>query len=188
MAKHDDTSISHDAESCESIAGCKLYEHPAAFRHSGLRTELNTDGSTTTDLRPTFKDSSQPTTPRHAELREADDYMNGGLPHEFLGTPPPIASTEASAISRPSSIRQISAAPSVRGNGAIYSGNGTQTPPGRRSVQFARADSGDIAIPARWDVSDADGDPQGKGISLMSKLRALAITGGLNTHTEQKHG
>ncbi|OBT52063.1 hypothetical protein VE04_08911 [Pseudogymnoascus sp. 24MN13] len=179
MAKHDDTSISPMTRSPANLspAASSTNIPTAAFRQSGLRTELNTDGSTTTDLRPTFKDSSQPTTPRQAELREAEDYMNGGLPHESSGTPPPIASTEASAISRPSSIRQTSAAPSVRGNSAIYSG--TQTPPGRRSVQFARTDSADIAIPARWDVSDADGDPQGKGISLM-RIEY--------THTEQKHG
>ncbi|KFY40883.1 hypothetical protein V495_05204 [Pseudogymnoascus sp. VKM F-4514 (FW-929)] len=190
MAKHDDTSISPMTRSPATLSPSASSTNipTAAFRHSGLRTELNTDGSTTTDLRPTFKDTSQPTTPRQEVIREADDYMNGGLPHESSGTPPPVASTEASAISRPSSIRQTSAAPSIRGNGALHSGTGTQTPPGRRSVQFARTDSGgqDIAIPARWDVSDADGDPHGKGVSLMSKLRALAITGGLNTNTHTR--
>jgi phospholipase D1/2 len=99
----------------------------------------------------------------------------------------PIGVTQPPATSRPSSVKQTPAAASTRGNGTVHIVGGAQTPPGRRSVQFAREEPGqDILIPARWDVSEAEGDTPGKGVSLMSKLRALAITGGYNAHARSK--
>ncbi|KAI9719039.1 MAG: hypothetical protein M1812_003669 [Candelaria pacifica] len=73
--------------------------------------------------------------------------------------------------------------------GQKSSNAGTSTPPGRRSVQFARqtpwtaADSSAHARSSSWDV-DQDESPtrNRKGQSLFNKLRSLAGPGGLQTH------
>ncbi|KAI1875247.1 hypothetical protein JX265_004305 [Neoarthrinium moseri] len=121
------------------------------------------------------------------ESHEAYDYLNGGLPHADLspvsgsgngsrngspGLPP-------SAI--PTSPRRHFFARSS-GNGDISpSLDGASPAPGRRSVQFARADTvldpPSIHSHTRHDSWDADPSGRSRGERLMSKLKALTAAG-----------
>ncbi|KAI9740855.1 MAG: Phospholipase D1 [Claussenomyces sp. TS43310] len=114
---------------------------------------------------------------------EARDYMNGGLPHEV----PNVPWEDGILASRPSSRayagrKQVPTNASSVNQDGVTTMNGTSTPPGRRSVQFVRSD-----VPTEHhghkrrntlsteDVEDSSRDRRGG--SLMSKLKALTLSG-----------
>lgn len=123
---------------------------------------------------------------------EAVDYMNGGVPHDgprgILGKGPASGHApsppQKSVLKFPTTSRDATS--------PLAAGAGTSTPPGRRSVQFARPDFGTENSGHNrqdsWGMAE-DGETTGKdrrGQSLMSKLKALASTGGLQTHTRSQ--
>jgi phospholipase D1/2 len=136
--------------------------------------------------------------PRHTNgvNSEAGDYLNGGLPHQqpkaafnnAMGT-----HTPPTPPGPPLSQNPVAANSALYFNDAGTNGPGISTPPGRRSVQFAREEPsiepqshhrGDS-----WDADEGDmGDKDRKGRSLMSKLRALASSGSLQTHSRNNSG
>lgn len=119
---------------------------------------------------------------------EAFDYMNGGIPHSFSPTIgdkiSPISSIPAQ---KQSSLKYTTSFP--RDGSPLATG--TNTPPGRRSVQFARGDP-DAPFQGHsrddsWGMDDAEtGGKDQKRSSLMSKLKALASTSGLQTHSRNQ--
>jgi phospholipase D1/2 len=167
----------------------------SALRKSGLRTEISNNG---------LEDNLPPPSPIAMPIRrhtdgsniEARDYMNGGLPHTsasfgFSGvtSPGPLYQKSLPALPRkpvPSSDL------TNRPNDTVINGTGASTPPPRRSVQFARQGP-DYEPPGHvrqdsWDNEDSEAPNKGKGLSLMSKLMALATSGGLQTHTRSPSG
>lgn len=137
------------------------------IRTSNLRTELSPNDSSDNVHDPSLAPASGV---------EARDYMNGGLPHEIsspangngsAGSPGLKGNITRKQLSGPSSsLAQSDAGTPVAG---------TSTPPGRRSVQFVRHDTGgDSANHTRQNSFEDDADNTGKkGQSLMSKLKAL---------------
>ena len=125
---------------------------------------------------------------RLSELRsklaatEASDYINGGMTHNNGNSPSSLRSpTSANAPLRPSALKPAPAPASVHENTATAAG--TSTPPGRRSVQFAREPGVDYVDHAErqdsWGFDDAETPSKDRrGQSLMSKLKALATTSG----------
>ncbi|RDW60983.1 phospholipase-like protein D1 [Coleophoma cylindrospora] len=157
---------------------------PALVRPSGLRTELSADG--TSETTPNL---TQPSAISHKSI-EAQDYLNGGIPHQ---TPAPLAlNGSANGSESPrgkSALKPSPANPSLHDTPSAVPG--TSTPPVRRSVQFSRADP-DVE-PVNYTRQDSwlaeDAEASGKdrrGQSLMSKLKALATTGGLPSHTRSQ--
>ncbi|KAG9239623.1 phospholipase-like protein D1 [Amylocarpus encephaloides] len=147
----------------------------AAARQSGLRVVVgphDTLDGVDAPYPPSVMNGSATKSPI-----EAADYLNEGIPHEDTRPlPPPAIKT---------STLKTNSAPGE--NGSVLAG--TSTPPGRRSVQFARADPGiEGSGHGRHDswagvMEDGDTPERDKrGQSLMSKLKALASTGGLQTH------
>jgi phospholipase D1/2 len=165
-----------------------------APRKSGLRTELSNNGP---------EDIPPPTSPvvmpirRHTDGSniEARDYMNGGHPHNSPGvgftgiaSPGPIYQKSLPALPR----KPVPSSESVtRPSDAAINGTGASTPPPRRSVQFARQGADYEPSHVRqdsWDNEDGEAPNKGKGLSLMSKLMALATSGALQTHTRSGSG
>lgn len=157
-------------------------------RLSGLRTELSNNGTLEHSARAKAV---------HAPIRsltdgssiEAGDYMNGGLPHNGLS----VAFADGTKPPSTLGLKPEPGNTSVTTNDADTIGAGTSTPPGRRSVQFMRHSNGYEQSPlVRQDSLGADDteppNRSGKGLSLMSKLKALALTGGLQTHTRSQSG
>lgn len=152
----------------------------ATVRQSGLRVVVDPEeGSRTIE-------ASQPlsTIPNGASSSkspsEALDYMNGGIPHEN-------ARPNSSSAFKPSALKP----PPAPNDGAPLGPAGTLTPPARRSVQFVRSDEGlGHNRTGSWaGVMDEGGDTPGRdrrGQSLISKLKALASTGGLQTHSRSQ--
>jgi phospholipase D1/2 len=120
---------------------------------------------------------------------EAEDYINGGQPHEDLS---PVSALDNSIkqVRRPFPIPLEPVAkdgPPTSTEGVPNNGNNTpevSSPIGRRSVQFARNDM--VLEPhhghtrdGSWD--DPDGLGKSRTASFMSKLKALASTSGLQT-------
>ncbi|CAG8949797.1 hypothetical protein HYFRA_00004120 [Hymenoscyphus fraxineus] len=151
----------------------------APLRQSGLRKVADPDGgqrkieaSHPLSTIPNGSSSSRPPS-------EVQDYLNGGIPHENV-RPKSSSEFKQSALKAP----QL---PSNDG--------GTLTPPARRSVQFARSDYGSEGlgihnrtgswVGAMEDGSETPGRDK-RGQSLISKLKALATTGGLQTHSRNQ--
>ncbi|KAG9245280.1 phospholipase-like protein D1 [Calycina marina] len=126
-----------------------------------------------------------------ATYDDASDYMNAGVAHHDYSphtlnlpsfAPNSSLSRLPSAIKKPpphsNSFPRESPAP-----------GGTSTPPGRRSVQFRRSDRDIDAGSSKqddWGLEDG-GDTPGKesrGQYLMSKLKALASTGGTHSRSQ----
>jgi phospholipase D1/2 len=154
----------------------------AAVRPSGLRTALNAEAPPETSLDLQSTTSNFSASKAHIE---AADYMNGGNPHNGITPPSPNRSTIATYPQRQSALKQSIGPPSSYP--AEPTSAGTSTPPGRRSVQFARTDPAvDFTGHTRQDSwGNDDGETPSKdrrSQSLMSKLKALASTGGLQTH------
>lgn len=118
---------------------------------------------------------------------EAPDYMNGGVAHNSSNSPSSLRATGASSIPlRPSALKQ-SPGPSTA-NTHENAVAGTYTPPGRRSVQFAREPGVDYVDHAErqdsWGLDDTETPSKDRrGQSLMSKLKALATTSGSQAHS-----
>lgn len=119
---------------------------------------------------------------------EAPDYMNGGMAHNSSNSPSSLRTpTSAGVLQRPSALKPAppALAPNILDNTTAVAGS--STPPGRRSVQFAREPGVDIVDYAErsrqdsWGFDDAE-TPSKRGQSLMSKLKALATTSGSQGH------
>ncbi|KAE8448120.1 hypothetical protein EG329_009885 [Mollisiaceae sp. DMI_Dod_QoI] len=148
-------------------------------RQSGLRTELNSGEPS--DI-PHHHEYTSTTANGNAKGHnsEAPDYLNGGIPHEDYSLN--FANGQISTIN--STPQRQSALKQVWGPEGSSNAAGTTTPPGRRSVQFARPDPGAESGHTRQD-SWEDVETQGRdrrGPSLMSKLKALASSGALQGH------
>ena len=122
---------------------------------------------------------------------EASDYMNGGIPHNGLAPSSPVRSPTATYQQRQSALKQSTGFPSSFTAEPVATNAGTSTPPGRRSVQFARTDPVLDSLGHNrqdsWGIDDGETPSKDKrGQSLMSKLKALASTGGLQTHTRSQ--
>lgn len=124
---------------------------------------------------------------------EASDYMNAGIAHHdyspHASNPPPFNTTTSSPRQLPSAIKK----PPNHANSfprEASTGLGTSTPPGRRSVQFLRADregDGSNNRQEEWGFEDGETpSKESRGQYLMSKLKALASTGGLQTHSRSQ--
>jgi phospholipase D1/2 len=185
MAQRNDESLSPMTRSPRSTSPVHSNTNgSASARQSGLRIELNADG-----LPKSARDFALPFTAANGStsksIVEAADYINGGIPHE-APSPPLIAGAAtfvSNSPSRQSALKHTSGS-FPQDTPAVTAG--TATPPGRRSVQFARAEPGSSHI--RQD-SWEDGETPSKdrrGQSLMSKLKALAITGALQTHSRSQ--
>ncbi len=126
------------------------------------------------------------------------DAPNGTTRHEPTNRPPMDTIHDNEDVAKPGSHYRQSSEGAIRAQrepaspseiGQKSSVAGTSTPPGRRSVQFARqtpcteADNSWHARSSSWDV-DQDESPtrNRKGQSLFDKLRAFAGPGGLQTH------
>ena len=156
----------------------------AAVQQSGLRAAVTADAppETSRDLPSTTSNGNANKIPI-----EAADYINGGIPHDGITPPSPNRPTTATYSQRQSALKQSTGPPNSFPAEAVATSAGTSTPPGRRSVQFARTDPAvDFAEHTRQDSwGNDDGETPSKdrrGQSLMSKLKALASTGGLQTH------
>jgi phospholipase D1/2 len=167
------------------LASDDIYEPFQTFRHSQI-SKLEKADTTPTPIAP----GDDPT-------NEAYDYINGGLPHENSkrlesngnGNGNGHVAKYAPAPSTPSLRDNPCTTPAIIPG--FNGGNaGISTPPGRRSVQFARQDGMPNPLPSRErEDSWADGeedtparDRKAGSSSLMSKLKALATTSGLQTH------
>ncbi len=156
----------------------------ANARQSGLRTELGTERAPndTRDFAHPFTAANGSTS--HPSV-EAVDYINGGIPHEGH-SPPLMAGALASVSNSPSRQPVLKHTSGSFPQDTTTAAAGTSTPPGRRSVQFVRADpeTSHIRQDSWEDVETPSKDRRGQ--SLMSKLKALAITGGLQTHSRSQ--
>jgi phospholipase D1/2 len=156
----------------------------AAVPQSSLRTAVTADEppETSRDLPSTTSNGSANKTPV-----EAADYMNGGIPHNGPGPSSPIRPSTVTYSQRQSALKQNTGPPSSLPAETVATSAGASTPPGRRSVQFARNDGAvDFTGHNRqdsWGNDDGETPSRDKrGQSLMSKLKALASTGGIQTH------
>ncbi|KAH7419961.1 phospholipase-like protein D1 [Cadophora sp. MPI-SDFR-AT-0126] len=155
----------------------------AAVRHSGLRTVLSSEETSEASPEITFNPpTGNGTTSKHST--EATDYINGGIPHE---TPSPNGQLDGATGSPhlQSVLKHTGSFPADPN--AL--GAGTSTPPGRRSVQFKRQDPASEYLGHIRQGSWEDGETPSKdrrGQSLMSKLKALASTGSLQTHSRNQ--
>lgn len=132
------------------------------------------------DLRPKLNSTTEPS-----------DYMSAGITHD--GSTSPLSTRQpaaASSTQRTSALKPTPAPSTTAPFDATATATGTSTPPGRRSVQFARepgVDYMDYAGHNRqdsWGADDADTPIRDRrGPSLMSKLKALANAGGSQAHT-----
>jgi phospholipase D1/2 len=177
MASHNDESVSPMTRSPrgESPARAGL-NGSTAPKPSALRLEVSNDD---------IIQSPQSSVQLNGEsTTEVHDYLNEGLPHESVS--PFAPNGHASATSSPK-------IPSTLKPTALRERTpGTSTPPARRSVQFARTDTGETPNYTRhdsWGQEEADTlNRDRRGQSLMSKLKALAGTGGGPGHTRTSSG
>lgn len=162
------------------------------------------DGSITPMARSPGPDSPLPTNAngngaaaeRLSELRsklgrttEAPDYINGGMAHSSSNSP----SSRSPVVGLPpraSALKQPPALSTANTNENATTIPDTFTPPGRRSVQFARDPEVDYVDHAERPRQDSWGfeDPETpskdrRGHSLMSKLKALTTTSGSQGHS-----
>ena len=189
MAQHNEGSVSPTTRSPRSESPVHVNANGSAVvRPSGLRTAVNAEEPPETlgDLPSTNSNGSASKT--HIE---APDYINGGFPHDGVTAPSLNRPTASTYPQLQSALKQNTGPPSSFPAEAAPISAGTSTPPGRRSVQFARTDPAvDFTGHNRQDSwGHDDGETPSKdrrGQSLMSKLKALASTGGLQTHTRSQ--
>ena len=128
------------------------------------------------------------------DMAEPTDYMNLGVPHETLSptgmsssTPVPLSAISGKLQSALRSNGNVS-----RESSSVALG-GSNTPTGRRSVQFTRGEP-EPSTPAfqghvredSWGPDDGEGTSGPKRLTLMSKLKSLASSGSLQTHTRNQ--
>jgi phospholipase D1/2 len=160
----------------------------AAVRQSSLRTAVNDEPpfETSRDLPSTKSNGSGNKKPI-----EASDYMNGGIPHNEIATSSPTRPTNVTYPQKQSALKQNTSPLNAFNGETIGTNAGTSTPPGRRSVQFVRSDPGVEFLghsgQDSWGIDDGETPSKDKrGQSLISKLKALASTSGLQTHTRSQ--
>ncbi|KAG0645079.1 Phospholipase D1 [Hyphodiscus hymeniophilus] len=186
MPRHNEESISPTTRSPRSESPVHGNANgSASVRQSSLRAGVTADEVAET-LRGLPSATSNGSVNKTAI--EASDYMNGGIPHNDNAPPSPIRPATATLPQRQSALKQ-SSGPLVPIE-SVATNAGTSTP-GRRSVQFVRTDpSADFTVHNRedsWGVEDGETPSKDKrGQSLMAKLKALASTGGLQTHTRSQ--
>ncbi|KAF4627562.1 hypothetical protein G7Y89_g10591 [Cudoniella acicularis] len=158
---------------------------PATVRQSGLRVVVGSDEAAGTDLDLDLAHAARPANGNASTSHaEAPDYMNNGIPHESLGGP------SVTSIGRPSALKFANSTTDPTAAGAP----GTLTPPGRRSVQFARTEIGPGPEYQAHNRQESwggleEGETPGKDrrvANLMAKLKALTSTGGLQTHSRSQ--
>lgn len=179
MEEGNDESISPMTRSPRSESPGTLNANGApVVRLSGLRIQHNSDKtSEATRLPPTNGNANNST--------EAADYLNGGLSHQRYESSSPNrpATATSSSPQMQSALKQSFPPLNVHPQDAVA---GTSTPPGRRSVQFARPDrEADMGHNRQdsWGAEEAETPIKDRrGQSLMSKLKALTSTSGLQTH------
>jgi phospholipase D1/2 len=149
-------------------------------RQSGLRLVVGLDGAfDNTNL-------SKPLAATNGNVNktsdEAADYFNGDVPHE--------SSKPTASAQKPSALRPP---PPLLNDAVSPGGTGSLTPPGRRSVQFARSETWqENTGHARNDswagvMDEGDGTVGSRsGRSLISKLKSLASSGALQTHSRNQ--
>ena len=190
MVQHKDGSVSPMTQSPRSVSPVHVLANESAsasVRQSALRTAVTADEQET--LPDILSTTSNGSASRIAF--EALDYMNGGSPHNGIAPPSPTHPAKATYLQRQSAVKQSFGLPSSFLAEALNANLGAATPSGRRSVQFARTDPAvdSIGLSRRdsWGVDDGETPSRDKrGQSFMSKLKALASTGGLQTHTRSQ--
>ncbi|KAF7929659.1 hypothetical protein EAE99_004563 [Botrytis elliptica] len=184
MAQSTTGSISPSTRTPRSQSPINTHGNGApTVRPSGLRTVSSEKPGNSLNLAiPT------PTSNAASNIsEEAVDYMNFGVPHHT-----PIAST-SDAISPGTSANNAGASfspvplPSSFPHESHSATNGISTPPGRRSVSFARdmttVEPPNSARQDSWGVEDNDTPAKDRrGASIMSKLKALATPSGMQGH------
>ena len=169
MAQRNEGSVSPGTRSPRSESPVHA-NRSAAVRPSSLRTALNAEGPSETS----------PDLPSPIE-----QYITG-IPQDDLTPPSPNRPTTVAYPQRQSTLKQDAGPPNSFPNEAVATSAGASTPPGRRSVQFARPDPAveHTGHNNTDSLGNEDGEPSKdrRGQSLMSKLKALASTGGLQTH------
>jgi phospholipase D1/2 len=175
MDRHNEHSVSPTTRSPRSASPVHANTNGSATAgRSGLRTELNSGEPSEAVAQPAII----PNGSSHKPADEASDYFHGGIPHEAHS--PPTTNGLISVLKHTSGSYPLE---------TTMSGAGTSTPPGRRSVQFVRQDigseyTGHVRQDSWEDVESPTRDRRGQ--SLMAKLKALASTGGLQTHSRSQ--
>ncbi|TAQ86673.1 hypothetical protein B7494_g4993 [Chlorociboria aeruginascens] len=189
MAQRNEESISPGTRNPNPQPPWEKIPHgESPVRQSRLCTELDSDGG--------FESSNlaHPSTNRNSNTNKLDlepsDYINGGIPHESYSPTEVNGSMKKSSSSqRFSALKNNSGLPAPPPIEALAINTGTITPR-RRSVQFVRDPGAEPISTSRhnsWGMEDGDIlSKDRRGPSLMSKLKALASTGGLQTHTRSQ--
>lgn len=185
MAQSTAGSISPSTRTPRSQSPANTYRNgPATVRPSAVRTVSAEKPGTSLNLAiPTSNSNGVASNVSD----EAVDYLNGGNSH--ITPTIPTSDTVSPGISANNATTSFSPVPPPssfphESQSAI---NGISTPPGRRSVSFAR-DMPTIEPPnsARqdsWGIEDMDTPAKDKrGASLISKLKALATPSGMQGH------
>ena len=175
MAQRNERSVSPRTQSLRSESPLHA-NGSAAVRLSSLRTALNAEGPSETSC-----DLPSPI--------EASDYITG-IPQDDLAPPSPNRPTAVAYPQRQSALKQSAVPPNSFPKEAVVTSPRSSTPPGRRSVQFARPDPAveHTGHNNTDSLGNEDGEPSKdrRGQSLISKLKALASTGGLQTHSRSQ--
>ncbi|RAL59022.1 hypothetical protein DID88_009051 [Monilinia fructigena] len=118
---------------------------------------------------------------------EAVDYLNGGIPHSTPVVPTSDIVSPGTSVNHATPNFSPVPPPSSFPHESYSAINGISTPPGRRSVSFARdvntVEPQSSARQDSWGVED--GEPPAKdkiGGFLMSKLKLLTTTSGMQGH------
>ncbi|KAF8852167.1 phospholipase-like protein D1 [Acephala macrosclerotiorum] len=153
----------------------------AVVRHWALRTELRS-GEASAISHDIRHSSTTANGNAKGHSTEAADYLNGGSPHEDYSINIGNGQVTNNPPLRQSALKQ------VWGPEGSSTAPGTTTPPGRRSVQFARPDPGAELGHTRQDSWEDVETPGGnrRGPSLMSKLKALASSSSLQGHIKSQ--
>ncbi|KAH8786123.1 phospholipase-like protein D1 [Hyaloscypha finlandica] len=186
VAQRNDESLSPMTRSPHS--GSPVHSNAngtANARQSGLRTELSVDElpGATHDFAPPVLAANGGTSMAGVD---AVDYFHGGFPHESQ-RPPFMTGAGVSSSNSPTRQSALKHTPGSLSQDGVAATAGTSTPPGRRSVQFARADPGTSSHvrSESWEDGEIPSKDR-RGQSLMSKLKALATTGALQTHSRSQ--
>lgn len=193
----------------ERLSSGKLVEPSSLFRKQEDVAKRTYSGSDTFDFGSL---PNSPTKQRHEVVHDetpspAEDYLNGGQPHEDvapLHNPNHENGAAITGLTSSASTPRLAPAPfitedssrSAAGPASFTAEPAEMSPPiqGRRSVQFARNDTvlGDLPAPpslehtnshgrsGSWDARDAFGKIRSS--AFMTKLKELAVQGTYGSH------